>query len=295
MGRTHLRALAGSPSVQVVAVVEPDDVARAAVVEEFSIAGYEHLGDLLAAGTIDGVLVATPTDTHADVLDTATAAGVPVLCEKPCGVRPEDTRRSLELASDRSVPVQVAYWRRYVPSLQELRDQIAAGSFGKILSLTCAQWDGEPPAPSFRARSGGIFVDMGVHEIDEARWLLGAEAELIAVGVSDGAPDSGLAGDPDSAVLLLEMSGGQTVVVSLGRHYPDGDMVRLELFATKGHVLDEFLTPAAGEAVFIDALHRQAAAFAEYARGGPCTGATLQDAVRALEIAATAQQRLDAR
>jgi myo-inositol 2-dehydrogenase/D-chiro-inositol 1-dehydrogenase len=295
MGRTHLRSLAGSSKVQIVAVAEPDDASRRAVVDQFEVEGFELLDDLLGTGTIDGLLVATPTDTHADVIDVATAAGVPVLCEKPCGARPEDARRVLALASARSVPVQIAYWRRYVPSLRRLREEIGAGAFGKVLSLTCAQWDGEPPAPAFRSRSGGIFVDMGVHEFDEVRWLLGGEVASVAVAGSAAQSNSALAPDPDAAVGLLEMTGGETVVVALGRHYPGGDMVRVELFGTKGHVHDEFLTPSDGEAVFLDALVRQAEAFAEYVEGGICTGATVEDAVHSLEVAAEAQRQLHGR
>lgn len=292
MGRTHLRALAGSSAVQVVAVAEPDAAARGAVVEQYGVAGYEDPQELLGSGSVDGLLIVSPTDTHVEVLDAATAAGVPALCEKPCGARPEDARRALELATSRSVPVQVAYWRRYVPALQDLRSQIVAGALGEVLSLTGSQWDGEPPSPAFRARSGGIFVDMGVHEIDQARWLLGGDAASVALGVSAVRTCTETPNDPDAAVLLMEMTGGETVVISLGRHYPAGDMVRVEVFATKGHVLDEFLTPAEGEAVFVAALERQAREFAEYARGGPCTGATVQDAVRTLEVAAEAQRRL---
>jgi myo-inositol 2-dehydrogenase / D-chiro-inositol 1-dehydrogenase len=290
MGRTHLRALAGSSKVKVVAVAEPDDEVRRTVVERYGLAGYAAFEELLASGTVDGVLIVSPTDTHVAVLDAATAVGVPVLCEKPCGARPEDARRALELATARAVPVQVAYWRRYVPALRGVRQQIVDGTLGSVLSLTCSQWDGQPPAAAFRARSGGIFVDMGVHEIDQARWLLGGDAASVALGVSAVRSCPETLRDPDAAVLLMQMTGGETVTVSLGRHYPGGDMVRVELFATGGHVIDEFLTPVDGEAVFLDALERQAVAFAEYAQGGTCTGATVEDAVRTLEVAAEAQR-----
>jgi myo-inositol 2-dehydrogenase / D-chiro-inositol 1-dehydrogenase len=291
MGRTHLRALASSTSVEVVAVAEPVDPARQAVSEQYGIPGYARPEQLIEAGGIDGLLVATPTDTHVDVVDRATAAGIPVLCEKPCGDRPEHARQAQALAAARSVPVQVAYWRRYVPALLHLRARIADGTLGNVLSLTCSQWDAEPPGAAFLARSGGIFVDMGVHEFDQARWLLGGEVESVTAGASTTADDPGGAGDPDAAVVLMTMTGGETVVVSLGRHYPGGDMVRVELFATEGHALDEFLTPADGESVFLAALERQAVAFAGYARGGPCSGATLEDAVRTLEVAAEAQRQ----
>ncbi len=288
MGRTHLRAFVGSDRVRVVAVAEPDERSRNEVTSTYGIAGFADLDEMVAAGGFDGVIVASPTDTHLAVLTAVSSAGLPVLCEKPCGTNPEEARRALTLGAASGLAVQVAYWRRYVPSLQRLRSRISEGAFGDLLSIGCAQWDGEPPSPAFRARSGGIFVDMGVHEIDQVRWLLDADVRPIGVaGLRDPSP-----AEPDGAALVAETSSGVPVAVSLGRHYPGGDMVRVEVFGTGDHVLDEFLTPSEGEAVQLLALESQAAAFADYARGGRCTGATIEDAVATLDIASWAQSQL---
>lgn len=288
MGRTHLRAFEGSDHVRVTAVAEPAERGRDEVARAYGLAAFADVLEMIAAGGIDGVLVASPTDTHLDVLTALAPLRVPVLCEKPCGTSPEQARRALSVSAVSGSVVQVAYWRRYVPALQQLRERIAAGVLGSVLSVVCSQWDGEPPSPGFLARSGGIFVDMGVHEIDQVRWLLGDDVRPLGV-VAEGKRRSG---DPDGAALMAETPTGVPVVISLGRYYPGGDMVRVEVFGTRDHVLDEILNPPDGDAVQRRALERQATAFAELVGGGACTGATLEDAVAALEIAAWAQERL---
>ena len=78
------------------------------------------------------------------------------------------------------MPLQVAYWRRFIPGLRRLHDRIAAGEFGVIHLVTCYQWDEQPPSAAFRAHSGGIAIDMGVHEFDQLRWLTGQDISGLA-------------------------------------------------------------------------------------------------------------------
>jgi myo-inositol 2-dehydrogenase / D-chiro-inositol 1-dehydrogenase len=175
MGQTHLRALRDVADVRIVAVAEPVDALRDQVVVEFDVTGYSSLAELLASGEIDGVLIVTPSDSHVDVIAQVAAARLPILCEKPCGVNADDTRRAQSIVRDANVALQIGYWRRFVPGLELLREGISSGHFGDVLSLSCLQWDGEPPSSAFRARSGGVFIDMGVHEFDQARWLTGGD------------------------------------------------------------------------------------------------------------------------
>src|SRR5207244_2749545 len=130
---------------------------------------HATIDELLDAGDVDGVLIAAPSDRHVELVSRLAAAGLPILCEKPCGVSSESIRVAAQAAEEAGVPLQVAYWRRYVPALQALRARIVAGELGKLHLLAAFQWDGRPPASPFRAHSGGIFIDMGVHEFDELR------------------------------------------------------------------------------------------------------------------------------
>jgi myo-inositol 2-dehydrogenase/D-chiro-inositol 1-dehydrogenase len=289
MGQTHLRALEGSTDVTVVAVAEPVVALREHVEGAFGVQGYSSLDEMLDAGGIDGALIVTPSDSHVDVIAKVAQAGLPMLCEKPCGVAPEDTRRARTLVETAGVALQIAYWRRFVPELQALRECIVNGEFGDVLSLSCLQWDGEPPTETFRARSGGIFVDMGVHEFDQARWLTGSDfVHSQALAAPSGvALEGGF--DPDSAQVLASLSNGAVALVSLGRYYAGGDMASVEVFGTRDHALLEFLKPEDGERAQLDALRRQASAFSQFAMGAPCQGATVNDAIAALEAAAVAK------
>jgi myo-inositol 2-dehydrogenase/D-chiro-inositol 1-dehydrogenase len=288
MGQTHLRALAGDGGVEVVAVAEPIGALRERAADAFGVRGYSRVDDLLDASGLDGVLIVTPSDSHVEVIERVASAGLAILCEKPCGVTPEDTRRARGIVEAAGVPLQVAYWRRFVPELQVLRERMANGDLGEILSLSCLQWDGAPPTAVFRARSGGIFIDMGVHEFDQARWLTASDLDRLSAVASSVVSDPESAGDPDCAQVLGTTSSGATVLVSLGRHFPGGDMASVEVFGTRGHVNTAFLDPVAGERAQLEALRRQASSFADYARGGPCQGSTVDDAVAALEAAANA-------
>ena len=289
MGATHLRALAGSAETPVVAVAEPVAALRGAAADAYGLAAYESVDQLLDSGGIDGALIVTPSLTHIDMIESVASVGLPILCEKPCGVASDDTRRAARIVADAGVSLQVAYWRRFVPELVALRERVAAGELGELLTVVCSQWDGSPPAGRFRATSGGIFVDMGVHEFDQARWLTGGDLVGVTAVASAVVTDPDAAGDPDAAQAIARATTGATVVVSLGRYFPLGDVASVELYGTRGYESLRFLDPASGEAAQLDALARQAAAFARYVRGGPCEGATVGDAVAALEAAAGAR------
>ena len=292
MGRTHLRALNDSSDVRIVAVAEPLDALRDDAVSGFDVTGYSSLSEMLASGGIDGVLIVTPSDSHVDVIALVAAAGLPILCEKPCGVTAEDTTRAQSIVHGAGVALQIGYWRRFVPELQAIRDRIASGGFGDVLTLSCLQWDGEPPSSAFRSRSGGVFIDMGVHEFDQARWLTGSDFTEMSAVASPAISDPEVTGDPDSAQVLCATASGATVFVSLGRHFGGGDMASVEVFGSKDHVRSTFLNPQDGERAQLDALVRQARAFAEFANGAPCRGASVEDAIAALEAAGRAAAQL---
>jgi myo-inositol 2-dehydrogenase / D-chiro-inositol 1-dehydrogenase len=286
MGRTHVRALAGSDLVTVTAVAEMSPAARAAVAAP-GVTVHESVKQMLDHAALDGVLIAAPTDQHGAIIAEVAARGLPILCEKPCGLTAAAARESAQTAAAAGaagIPLQVAYWRRFVPGLRQLRDRIAAGGLGVIHLVTCYQWDEQPPSPVFRAHSGGIAIDMGVHEFDQLRWLTGQDIDGLAAVASGSAPD-GIA-DVDGAQVIVTLSGGATGFVSLGRYHPAGDIVWAEVFGTGGHERCDVIDPAEGEVAQLEALRRQAESFAAYARGdGPCQGATADDAVAALAAA----------
>jgi myo-inositol 2-dehydrogenase/D-chiro-inositol 1-dehydrogenase len=290
MGRTHLRALANSSQVRVAAIVEPQETMRAGL--DGSVATHPDLTSLLHAGGIDGALIAAPTPFHLKLVRQLAEAGVPILCEKPCGITAAQAREAASVAERHGVKLQIAYWRRFVPALQRLRQRIADGELGALYFLACYQWDGEPPAAAFRANSGGIFVDMGVHEFDQIRWLSGQDLAMLDPLAADVGREPRIAGDAESAQVLCALTGGSTALVSLGRRFPLGDVCRVEAFGVRDAEECRFLWPPDGEAVFLDALRRQAEGFAQWVRGGEPIGATAADAIYALQAAEQASTAL---
>jgi myo-inositol 2-dehydrogenase/D-chiro-inositol 1-dehydrogenase len=284
MGRTHLRALSDSGEVRIVAVAEPSTAARA-VVESTGIAVYPHVAAMLRAGKLDGVLVATPSTLHLRMVTEIAAAGVPILCEKPCCITANEACEAMAVAERHDVKLQVAYWRRFVPALRRLRRRIADGDLGRLYFIACYQWDAAPPPARFRANSGGIFVDMGVHEFDQIRWLSGQDLFSVQPAIASVVAEPPVPGDAESAQVLCALSGGGTALISLGRRYPLGDVCRVEVFGTRDAEDCRFLWPPDGEAVFLQALRRQAEGFAAWVRGGQAAGASAADAVAALAAA----------
>jgi myo-inositol 2-dehydrogenase/D-chiro-inositol 1-dehydrogenase len=281
MGRVHIDAMRGSPDVQPVAVVEPFAASREQLAGS-GLALYASLDEALAAGGFDAALIAAPSGLHRDLVDRLMTAGVPTLCEKPCGLQSVDTQHAANRAAATGTPLQIGYWRRYVPALRALRDEIASGALGEIALIQAWQWDGEPPAAAFRLTSGGPLLDMGVHEFDMVRWLTGQDITLQAVVDSDVNSVEPVAGDPESVLATAKLSGGGVAVISLGRRFDHGDCCWVEVIGTLGSRRCEFMMGDGGDAVFKGALVAQIEAFAARLRGEPSTGATADDAVAAL-------------
>jgi myo-inositol 2-dehydrogenase/D-chiro-inositol 1-dehydrogenase len=293
MGRAHATALRRRVlGVELAAVVEPSD--EAAVRLGAVGRRYRDTSELLADGGIDGAIVAAPTRVHAQVVGELLDAGLPVLCEKPCGLTSEECRALAARADAAGVPLQVGYWRRFVPALCELRRRLRSGELGEVELVTCAQWDEQPPPPAFRdpASSGGIIVDMGVHEFDQLRWLTGQEIATVAGVASTVTFAAPVDGDPETVALALGLDGGAAACVSLVRRHPPGDLCSVHVVGTLGAERLDFLAPPDGEETFLEAVGAQAADFAAAIGGAPSGGATPADAARALEAAERARAAL---
>jgi myo-inositol 2-dehydrogenase/D-chiro-inositol 1-dehydrogenase len=292
MGRNHLRALVSSTQVKVTAIAEPAESTRRSLTST-DAAVYANLDGMLDSAAIDAVLVCVPSDMHLATVKRLVEARMPTLCEKPVGVTASEAEEAAVLVSAAGLPFQVGFWRRFVPMLKDLRYRIAAGELGDIYAVANFQWDGEPPSSNFRSHSGGIFVDMGVHEFDQTRWLVGQEFGQIT-SLASGVAEQPWPGDPESAHAMAELSGGTTALVSLGRRFPLGDVCKVEVFGTKGAEECKFLWPPAADDTFIGALRLQAESFARHVQGAPLEGAGAGDAAAALAAAERAAAQLSA-
>jgi myo-inositol 2-dehydrogenase/D-chiro-inositol 1-dehydrogenase len=278
MGASHARALASSRAVEVACVVDPSDLAAAQV--DAPRATLDALPD------VDGALVAVPTRFHFAVMTRLADLGLPVLCEKPCGLTSDETRQIAALGNR----VQVAYWRRFVPALRELRERIAGGDLGDLVYVDSAELDEYPPARGFRdpASSGGIVVDMGVHEFDQLRWLSGQEVVEVTGAAGSVDWDDPLPGDPELVTLSLRLDGGLAATITLARRYPPGEVCRIEVVGLEAAERVDFVAPPDGDETIAAALRAQAE---DFARGG-AQGTTIDDAIVALELAERAKTAL---
>jgi myo-inositol 2-dehydrogenase/D-chiro-inositol 1-dehydrogenase len=297
MGHVHLRALRASRQIELAGVVEPVTAVRDGLVQE-GVSVWPTIDDLLAerGASLDGVLVAAPSDQHVALVSRLAATGISVLCEKPLGVRTGDAADAAAAAAAAGIVLQVGYWRRFVPALQQLRERVTSGHLGQLYQVSCMQWDAEPPTAEFSASSGGIAIDMGVHEFDQIRWLTGQD--IVEVDAVATAPSE--LGDPDCAVILARLSGGTAAVVSLGRRFPYADSCWLEVWGKDGYERLPFMWDAdvwspEGAAVFDAAMLAQAEAFARAIRGEPKDGAGGEDAVAALRAAEASTESFAAR
>lgn len=291
MGQVHLAALQSSEEIELAGVVEPFADTRERL-KAGGIRVHESVEELLGGTAPDGALIAAPSDQHPALVAQFASAGIPMLCEKPLGVRTQDTERAAQIAADAGVLLQIGYWRRFVPELQRLRERIVTGALGQIGQLSCMQWDQQLPSEQFRSHSGGIMVDMGVHEFDQARWLLGQEFQWIEATPAGPSESPRPPSDPDSATVLAGMSGGAAITISLGRWFPHEDSCWLEIWGTDGYERIPFMWDSRGDEVFRRSMRFQAEAFASTVRGGVRQGASGEDAIAAQAAAAQAAEAL---
>ena len=277
MGRVHIEACAAARGVALTAVVDASAETRRRVAADLDTVVFERTEHLLEAGVVDAVVVAAPSDQHLALVRLLAAASMPTLCEKPCGVRVEHTEAAVAAAAETQTLLQVGYWRRFVPELIELRDEIRRGPPPALVA--CYQWDRDLPRPEFQAHSGGLAVDMGVHEFDQTMWLTGA-------GVVDVDASGSAAGvDPPSAAVTLRMTSGTLAFVSLGRPYPGPDSCWVEVIGESGHRRVEIMAGDQADRVFKRGIVTQLEAFAAAAGGGARVSATGEDAIATLRVA----------
>lgn len=299
MGRVHLAALRRSPLIALAAVVEPALRVRRELAAA-DVNAYASIAELLAHEPPEAVLIAAPSDQHSNLVARFAKAGVAVLCEKPLGFRAADAREAARYAREGDVLLQVGYWRRFVPELRDLRRRIADGALGQISLISCLQWDASLPTEEFRARSGGIAVDMGVHEFDQTRWLLGQEFDWVAATAAGPSAARRERADPDSTAILAGLSDGAAATISLGRRFAHADSCWLEVWGSEGYERVPFVWGSAGEKVFHTAVLLQVEAFARRVRGaaGPAGAesepAGAEEAVAALTVATAAAESLTA-
>jgi len=184
---------------------------------------------------IEAVLICSPTPTHAPFTDAAARAGKHIFCEKPVDLDPDRIRQTLAVVEAAGVKMQVGFNRRFDPTFARVRKAVTDGEIGDVQIVKITSRDPEAPPVDYVASSGGIFLDMTIHDFDMVRFMSGAEiVEVHAYGAVLIEPEIGNAGDVDTAMTTMRLSNGALAVIENSRQAVYGYDQRVEVFGSKG-------------------------------------------------------------
>jgi myo-inositol 2-dehydrogenase / D-chiro-inositol 1-dehydrogenase len=240
IGRMHAGLLAREVPGYVVAAVA-DAVPEAALGVSSAIgAPVRSIEELLASDDIDTVAICTSTDTHVDLIIAAARAGKAIFCEKPVSLDLEEVDRALAAVEAAGVPFMIGFNRRFDPGHKSVRDRVADGSVGDLHLLRITSRDPAPPPPEYIAVSGGIFLDMVIHDFDMANYVVRSPVtEVFACGAVRVDPRIGEAGDVDTAVTVLTHEDGTLTTIDNSREAVYGFDQRVEAFGSAGMAVSD--------------------------------------------------------
>jgi myo-inositol 2-dehydrogenase/D-chiro-inositol 1-dehydrogenase len=301
IGAMHAGGLASQDEVDQVILADVDRPRAESVAADL---GLESMTLEEIFGKVDAVVIAAATSAHAQLIEAAADARLPMFCEKPIAVDIGATRDVMQHVSRAGTVLQVGFQRRFDVGYRAARDLVAGGRIGTLYAVRMAGHDPAPPPAEYIAVSGGIFRDFSIHDFDALRFVTGREVvEVYADGSVIGFPLFEEYHDVDTAVATLRTEGGALGILSVTRHDPLGYDVRMELFGSDDSVsvgwdprlplrsVEPGMPPAPAEPYrnfqerFADAYRAEMAAFIDVVadRGeNPCTP---QDALEALRIA----------
>ncbi|HEY5664644.1 MAG TPA: inositol 2-dehydrogenase [Ilumatobacter sp.] len=287
IGKVHAAVIAETAGARLVAVADAVAEAAAEVAGRYG-ATVRPIDEIIADPAVDAVFITTPTDMHADLIEQAARAGKRIFCEKPIDLDVARVRDCLAVVAETGALLMVGFNRRFDPNFTAVRAQIDAGVIGDIEMVAITSRDPGPPPLAYMERSGGLFRDMSIHDLDMARFLLGEEpVSVSAVGSVLVDPAIGTVPDVDSAAITLVTASGKIVQISNSRRATYGYDQRIEVHGSLGMVraanIHETTVEVAGAAGhvtaplmnffierYMDSYRREVAAFVEAVRrGGP--------------------------
>ena len=226
--------------MRVVAVADPNGEAaeRGKVLASAEIA-LTDIEKAISHPGVDAVVIVTPTETHARLIEIAVEAGKAVFSEKPIALDLAETSRVVRLAQEKGASVQIGFMRRFDPGYSTAKARIAAGELGKLETFRALSRDTYPPSLNFLLSSGGLFLDMAVHDLDLARFLVGEVDEVQAWGSVLIDERFAQASDADTAVTLLRFKNGVLGVTETSRRSNWGYDIRTEVAGSIGKVVIE--------------------------------------------------------
>lgn len=240
IGKLHAENLAyrvPGARVQAIADIQADAAKQLAAQLNIPTATADY-HDILNDKAIQAVLICSATDTHARIIEEASAVGKHIFCEKPIDLSLKRIDEALAAAKKAGVKLQVGFNRRYDSNFKEVHDLVKAGKVGEPHILRITSRDPAPPPLAYVKVSGGMFLDMTIHDFDMARYLIGSEVtEVFAAGAVLVDPAIGQAGDIDTATITLRFANGAIGVIDNSRKAVYGYDQRAEVFGSGGAVM----------------------------------------------------------
>ncbi len=237
-------------------VVDVNEAAAQALADRYG-AQAVSTETALADPAVGAAIIASSTDTHADLIEAAARAGKAIFCEKPIDLSLTRVESCLEVAKEAGVPLALAFNRRFDPSFAALQRRLAEGEVGEVEMVCITSRDPAPPPLDYIKVSGGLFRDMMIHDLDIARWLLGEEpVEVTATASCLVDPAIAEAGDVDSALVTLRTAGGRLCQIGNSRRAAYGYDQRIEVLGSKGMLRAENQLPTTVEAATGEGISR---------------------------------------
>ncbi|MEO8241068.1 MAG: inositol 2-dehydrogenase [bacterium] len=243
IGKVHAKAISADTGAELVAVADAMAPAAEAIAAQYGCE-VRTIDAILAASDIDAVVICTPTDTHADLIEAFAKAGKAVFCEKPIDLSLARVKACLKVVRDTKAVLMVGFNRRFDPHFMAVKAEIAKGTLGEVEMVTITSRDPGAPGLDYIGRSGGIFRDMTIHDFDMARFLLGEEiTEVSAMAAVLVDPAIGKAGDSDSVQVMLKTATGKMALISNSRRATYGYDQRIEVHGSLGAATAENQRP----------------------------------------------------
>lgn len=236
IGQVHAKSITYHiPQAKIVAISDIYYEGAEKVAESLGIPNaYEDYHEILNNPEIDAVLICSSTDTHADIAVEAAEAGKHIFCEKPVDLTVAKIKKVIAAVEKAGVKLQIGFNRRYDHNFAEIKRLANDGKLGKLQTIKITSRDPEPPSIDYVKVSGGIFLDMTVHDFDMARFIGGEVEEVYANAAVTVDEAIGEAGDVDTALIALKFKNGAIGVIDNCRKACYGYDQRLEVFGTGG-------------------------------------------------------------
>ncbi len=237
IGRVHAQAITSQvPAAELVMVADVVAEAAESLAQKYHIQATDHYHDILGNPEIDAVLICSSTDTHAQIIMEAAQAGKQIFCEKPIDHDLARIDQALAVVEQAGVKLMVGFNRRFDANFRQVRQMVGEGKIGWPQILRITSRDPAPPPIEYIKVSGGIFLDMTIHDFDMARFLFGEVEEVYVAGAVLVDEAIGAVGDVDTAVITLKFTNGALGMIDNSRQAIYGYDQRVEVFGSAGMV-----------------------------------------------------------